>query len=74
MKVTKILPLSSPLSKGEGQRDIGYSMSIANLILGVNSATVSYLIHYDNLLQNTTYYYKMRQIFYYKMRNFYNKM
>ena len=30
-------------------------MSIGNLILGVNSVTVSYLIHYDSLLQNVTY-------------------
>ena len=29
-------------------------MSIGNLILGVNSVTVSYLIHYDTLLQNAT--------------------
>ena len=29
-------------------------MSIENLILGVNSATSSYLIHYDSLLQNAT--------------------
>ena len=29
-------------------------MSIDNLILGVNSVTVCYLIHYDTLLQNTT--------------------
>ena len=29
-------------------------MSIGNLILRVNSATVSYLIHYDSLLQNAT--------------------
>ena len=29
-------------------------MSIVNLILGANSATVSYLIHYDSLLQNAT--------------------
>ena len=52
-------------------------MSIGNLILGVNSVTVSYLIHYDSLLQNATtillqnateVYYKMSQIFYYKMR------
>ena len=27
-------------------------MSIGNLILGVNSVTVPYLIHYDSLLQN----------------------
>ena len=50
-------------------------MSIRNLILGVNSATVSYLIHYNSLLQNATeIYYKMRQVFYYKMRQFYYKM
>ena len=29
-------------------------MSIRNLIFGVNSVTVSYLIHYDSLLQNAT--------------------
>ena len=29
-------------------------MSIGNLIWGVNSVTVSYLIHYDSLLQNAT--------------------
>ena len=29
-------------------------MSIRNLILGVNSVTVAYLIHYDSLLQNAT--------------------
>ena len=29
-------------------------MNIENLILGVNSVTVSYLIHYDSLLQNAT--------------------
>ena len=34
-------------------------MSIGNLILGVNSATVKYLILYDSLLQNDT---KMRQL------------
>ena len=54
-------------------------MSIANLILAVNSVTVSCWIHYDSLLQNTTLlqnaaailllnvtevYYKMHQIFY----------
>ena len=36
----------------EGLRVIGHSMSIENLILGVNRVTVSYLIHYDSLLQN----------------------
>ena len=35
-------------------RDIGHSMSIGNLILDVNSVTVSYLILYDSLLQNAT--------------------
>ena len=65
-------------------------MSIGNLILGVNSVAVSYLIHYDSLLPNATdiitnvtaillqnateIYYKMCQIFYYKMRQFYYKM
>ena len=29
-------------------------MSIGNLILSVNIVTVSYLIHYDSLLQNAT--------------------
>ena len=55
-------------------------MSIRNLILGVNSVTVSYLIYYDSLLQNTIaillqnateVYYKMRQVFYYKIRHSY---
>ena len=45
--------------------------------MGVNSVTVSYLIHYDSLLQNATAIllqnatevcYKMRQVFYCKMR------
>ena len=53
-RVTKIPPLFPPLSEDEGLRDIGHSMSIGNLILGVNSVTVSYLIHYDGLLQNAT--------------------
>ena len=35
-------------------RDIGHSMSIGNIILSVNNVTVSYLIHYDSLLQNMT--------------------
>ena len=43
-------------------------MSMGNLILVVNSVTVSYLICYSSLLQNASaFYYKMRQ-FYYKMR------
>ena len=35
-------------------KNIGYSMSIKNLILGVSSVTVSCLIRYDSLLQNVT--------------------
>ena len=46
---------SSPLlSKDEGLKDIGHSMNIGKLILGVNSVTVSYLIRYSSLLQNAT--------------------
>ena len=83
MRVTKKLPLSPPLSKDKELTDIGHSMSIANLILGINSVTVSYLIHYHNLLQKATatllknaieVYYKMRQVFSYKMQQFYHKM
>ena len=51
----KYTPPSPPLSKVEELRDIRYSMSIGNLILGANSVTVSYLIH-------ITVYYKMWQI------------
>ena len=54
MRVTKKLSSSPPLSKGKELTDIGHSMSIANLILGINSVTVSYLIHYHNLLQKVT--------------------
>ena len=32
--------------------NIGYSISIRNLIFGVNSVTVLYLILYDSLLEN----------------------
>ena len=53
-RVTKYTPPSPPLSQHKGLRDIGHSMSIRNLILGVNSVTVSYIIDYDNLLQNAT--------------------
>ena len=75
-RVTKKPLFSTPLSKDEGLRNIGNCMNIGNLILGVNSVTVSYLIH-DSLLQNATatlllnateVYYKMCQVFYYKMR------
>ena len=45
---------SPPLSEDEGLRDTGHSMSMGNLIWGVNRVTVSYLIHYDTLLQNAT--------------------
>ena len=44
---------SHPLSKDRGLRGIGHNMSLGNLILGVNSVTVSCLIHYDSSLQNT---------------------
>ena len=46
--------LAPPHFKVDVLRDTGNSMSIGNLILSVSSATVSYLIHYDSLLQNTT--------------------
>ena len=78
------------LSKDEGLKDIGHSMSIGNLILGVKSFTVPCLILYDILLQNETdiitkcdsyllqntteVYYKTRQVFCYKMRRFYYKV
>ena len=48
----KHIPHSPPLSKDEGLRHIGHSMSIGNLILGLNSVTISYLIRYESLLQN----------------------
>ena len=51
-KTRKIAPPSPPLSKDEVLNDIGRNMSIGNQTLGV---TVSYLIHYDSLLQNATY-------------------
>ena len=53
-RVTKNTPSLSPLSKHDGLRDIGHIMSIRNLRLSVSSVTVSYLIHYDSLLQNAT--------------------
>ena len=75
-KNTSLLP-SPPLSNDEVLNNIEHSMSIRNLIFGINSVTVSYLIRFDSLLQNATatllqnateVYYKMRQVFYYKMR------
>ena len=44
----------TPLSKDEGLKDIGNNMNIRNLILVVNSVTVSYLIRYNSFLQNAT--------------------
>ena len=86
-KEKKIPPPSSPLSKYEVLKDIGHIMSIGNLILGVNSVTVSYLTHYDSLLQNATdiitkcdgyfitkcdrSYLQNGAGFYYKMQQFY---
>ena len=49
-RVTKIFPPFPPLSEDKGLRDIGHIMSIANLTLGVNNVTVSYLIRYHSLL------------------------
>ena len=48
----KYTPPSPPLSKDEGQSDIGYCSSVRYLILGVSSVTVLCLIHSDSLLQN----------------------
>ena len=60
----KYTPPYLPLSKDEGLKNIGHSMSIRSLIFGVNSVTVSYLIRYDSLLQNAKlFYYEMRQKF-----------
>ena len=50
----KYFPHSPPLSKDEGLKNIGQSMSIRNLIFGVSSVTVWYLIRYDSSLQNAT--------------------
>ena len=50
----KYTPPSPPLSKEEGLKDNGNSMSIGNLIFGHNSVTVSYLIYCHSLLQNAT--------------------
>ena len=53
-RVKKSTRPSPRLPKQEILRDIEYSMSIGNLVRGVNSVTVSYLIRYDSLLQNAT--------------------
>ena len=61
----KYIPPSPPLYKDKRLRE----MSTGNLILVFNSVTVSYLIHYDSLLQSATdiitkcdSYYKMRRL------------
>ena len=53
-KCQKYSPPSLPLSNDEGLKNIGHCVSIRNLIFGVNSVTVSYLIRYDSLLENAT--------------------
>ena len=50
----KCTPPSPSLSKDEGLRNIGHSMSIRNLIFDLSSVTVPGLIRYDSLLQNAT--------------------
>ena len=58
---------------------------MGNLVFGVNSVAVSYLICYDSLLENpecdsyfitntAEVFHKMRQVFYYNTRQFYYKM
>ena len=90
-RITKIHPSlpSPPFSKDEGLKDMGHSMSIGNLILGVNSVTVLYFIRHDSLLQNATdiitkcdsyFITKCDRFFitkydsFYKIRRFYYKM
>ena len=81
---------STPLSKDKGLKYIGHNISIGNRILGVNSATVSYLICVDSLLHNATdiiakcdsYFItkgsrsllQNSSSFFYKIRQFYHKM
>ena len=50
----KYTPPSPLLSKDEGLKNIGHSMSIKNLIFGANRVTTSDLIRCDSLLQNPT--------------------
>ena len=69
----KIPPHSPQLSKDEGLKNIGHIMSIGNLILGVNSVTVSCLTHYCSLLQNVIVLLKNRDS-YYNMRQFHYEM
>ena len=49
-----LLPTLPILSKDEGLKNIGHSMSIRSLNFGFNSITISDLICYDSLLQNAT--------------------
>ena len=44
-----------PLAKDEELKGIKHSIRFGNLILRVNSVTVSCFIHFDTLLQNGTY-------------------
>ena len=53
-RVTKMPVPFPPFSKDERLRDIEHIMSIGNLILGVNTVAISYLICYDRLLQDAT--------------------
>ena len=71
------------LSKDDGLSDTGHSMNIGNLILGINRVAVSYLVHYDSLLQSATdiitkydsyFITKSVRFFNYKMRQLYYKM
>ena len=50
----KYNPPSPSLFKDGGIKNIGHSMSIRNLVFGVNSVTVSYLIRCNSLLQIVT--------------------
>ena len=77
-RMKKCTSPSPQLPKDEGLKDIGHSMSIENLILGVYSVMVSYLICYDSLLQNATdiitkcdsFFLQNATKVYYKMRQF----
>ena len=73
-RVTEIYP-SLLLSKDEeGLKNIVHNISIKNLIFGVYSVMVLYLICYHSLLQNATeVYYKMQQKFIVKCISFSTK-
>ena len=57
---------SRSLSNDEGLKNIGHSMSVRNLIFGVNSVMVSDLILWQFITKCNTCYYKMWQLSYYK--------